>query len=172
MCSGYYDYEKGYDPSFPGIETFKGKIIHPQKWDASISYDNQKVIIIGSGATAVTLAPEMSKRAEKVYMLQRTPTYVINLPAQDAVANFFRKILPANAAYQIVRWKNILMAIIFYSASRKWPRATRNYFLKADFVQHLAQKRHSAPRNLLIGIAYLEFHPQIYLSLRIRNPIA
>jgi len=130
MCSGYYDYEKGYDPEFPGSETFKGQIIHPQKWDASVSYDNKKVIIIGSGATAVTLAPEMSKRAEKVYMLQRTPTYVINLPAQDKVAGFLRKILPANAAYQIVRWKNILMAIIIYSASRKWPRAVKKFIQK------------------------------------------
>ena len=130
MCSGYYDYENGYAPHFSGIETFQGAIIHPQKWDAEIHYENKKVVIIGSGATAVTLVPEMAKKAEKVTMLQRSPTYVISLPSEDKAAHFFRKILPGKVAYDLVRWKNILFALGFYNASRKWPHAIKRLIQK------------------------------------------
>ena len=130
MCSGYYDYDKGYTPEFPGSETFKGAIIHPQKWDNSIEYANKKVVIIGSGATAVTLVPEMSKKAEKVTMLQRSPTYVVSLPSEDKIANFFRKVLPSKLAYSLSRWKNILFSIGFYNASRKWPDGVRKFIQK------------------------------------------
>ncbi|MDZ4847118.1 MAG: NAD(P)/FAD-dependent oxidoreductase [Chitinophagales bacterium] len=130
MCSGYYNYDKGYAPQFPGSESFKGAIIHPQKWDAQINYENKKVVIIGSGATAVTLVPEMAKKAEKVTMLQRSPTYIISLPSEDAVAKILRKILPRKAAYDLVRWKNILFALGFYNASRKWPHAVKKLIQK------------------------------------------
>ena len=129
-CSGYYDYDKGYDPDIKGSETFSGIIVHPQKWDTTINYENKKVIVIGSGATAFTLVPEMAKKAEKVIMLQRSPTYVVNLPSEDIVAKSFQKFLPGNITYSLVRWKNILLAIGFYNASRKWPNGIKKLLLK------------------------------------------
>jgi cation diffusion facilitator CzcD-associated flavoprotein CzcO len=128
-CSGYYDYDKGYLPEFPGIEHFKGTVLHPQQWDESLNYTNKKVVIIGSGATAVTLVPEMSKLAEKVYMLQRTPTYVITLPSEDKIAQNVRKVLPSQMAYDLVRWKNILLSMGFYNAARQWPDAIKKLIL-------------------------------------------
>jgi len=130
MCSGYYNYDNGYTPEFTGAENFKGKIVHPQKWTSDIDYTNKKVVVIGSGATAVTLVPEMSKKADKVVMLQRTPTYIMTLPSVDVVAKFFQKILPAKAAYKVVRWKNVLLGILFFSASRKWPNAVKRLIQK------------------------------------------
>ncbi len=130
MCSGYYDYDKGYTPEFAGCDLFKGTIIHPQKWDSNIDYANKKVVIIGSGATAITLVPEMAKKAEKVIMLQRSPSYVVSLPSKDVIANFFRKVLPSKMAYHLARWKNILFAIGFYNASRKWPEGVRKFIQK------------------------------------------
>ena len=128
-CSGYYDYDKGYLPEFPGLDGFKGTVIHPQQWDESLDYTNKKVVIIGSGATAVTLVPEMSKLAEKVYMLQRTPTYVVTLPSEDKIAQKVRKILPSQMAYDLVRWKNILLSMGFYNAARQWPDAIKKLIL-------------------------------------------
>ena len=129
-CTGYYNYEHGYEPEFPGRKNFKGPVIHPQKWPEDLDYTNKKIIIIGSGATAVTLVPELAKKAEKVYMLQRSPTYIMNLPREDAVANFFKKVLPAKAAYGLSRWKNILISLGLYQASRKYPNAIRNFIKK------------------------------------------
>lgn len=130
MCSGYYSYEEGYLPEFPGYDSFKGKIVHPQFWDSKLNYDNKKVIIIGSGATAVTLVPEMAKKAAKVYMLQRTPTYVVNLPSKDKIALSLRKLLPEETAYNIIRWKNILMSLGFYNAARTWPEPVKKLIQK------------------------------------------
>ena len=130
MCSGYYDYEEGYTPEFPGSESFEGDIIHPQKWDQSIQYAHKKIVIIGSGATAITLAPELSKQAEKVTMLQRSPSYVISLPEKDPVAKLLQAVLPKKAAYGLLRWKNILIALGFYNASRKWPKSVKKLIQK------------------------------------------
>ena len=130
MCSGYYDYEKGYTPLFPGSETFKGKIVHPQNWDQTIIYENKKVVIIGSGATAITLAPNIAKKAEKVFMLQRSPTYIMSLPGEDKLAKIFKKVFPVKLAYQLSRWKNIFFTFGFYSASRKWPKTIKRFILK------------------------------------------
>lgn len=130
MCSGYYNYEQGYLPEFAGYNDFKGRIVHPQKWTPDIDYTNKKVIVIGSGATAVTLVPEMSKLASKVTMLQRTPTYIMTLPSVDKVAGFFQRFLPQKMAYSVVRWKNILLGIFFFNASRKWPKAIGRFIQK------------------------------------------
>lgn len=130
MCSGYYDYEAGYLPQFQGYDDFKGKVVHPQKWASDIDYTKKKVIVIGSGATAVTLVPEMSKKAAKVVMLQRTPTYVVSMPSVDKVAQFFRKMFPEKLAYHLVRWKNILFGIAFFGAARKWPNGVRKLIQK------------------------------------------
>jgi cation diffusion facilitator CzcD-associated flavoprotein CzcO len=130
MCSGYYDYENGYLPEFAGYHNFKGQIIHPQKWTHDINYENKKVVIIGSGATAVTLVPEMAKKAAKVTMLQRTPTYILTLPSVDVVAQFLRKVLPEQTAYNIIRWKNVLIALGLYKASRRFPKAMKKLIQK------------------------------------------
>lgn len=130
MCSGYYDYERGHTPEFPNSPAFRGPIIHPQQWTPEIDYENKRVVVIGSGATAVTLVPEMTKKAAKVIMLQRSPTYIMNLPSEDAVANFLRKVLPGRVAYQLSRWKNILFGVVFYQLSRQWPNLIRRFIQK------------------------------------------
>ena len=129
MCSGYYSYAQGHVPTFAGSEDFAGRIIHPQHWPQDLDYAGKRVIVIGSGATAVTLVPEMAKTAAHVTMLQRSPTYVVSRPAEDAVANWLRRRLPAKAAYGITRWKNVLMGMFFYRMTRKKPAKTKERLL-------------------------------------------
>ena len=121
LCTGYYDYAAGYTPEWPGVETFQGTIVHPQKWPEGLNYDGKRVVVIGSGATAVTLVPALAERAAHVTMLQRSPSYVMSLPAEDRVANLLRPILPARAAYAITRWKNVLLTMFFYTLARRRP---------------------------------------------------
>src|SRR5262249_29521133 len=102
MCSGYYDYAAGYDPKFTGTDRFTGRIVHPQFWPEDLDYGGNRVIVIGRGATAVTLVPEIAKDAGHVTMLQRSPTYVVSRPAEDGLANWLREKLPAMLAYQLV----------------------------------------------------------------------
>jgi monooxygenase len=121
MCSGYYNYAEGYTPQFPGAGRFAGRIVHPQKWTEDIDYANKRVVVIGSGATAVTIVPEMAKTAAHVTMLQRSPTYVISLPAEDFIANGLRRVLPVKLAYLLTRWKNVLFGMLFFQLSRRRP---------------------------------------------------
>jgi cation diffusion facilitator CzcD-associated flavoprotein CzcO len=121
MCAGYYNYESGYRPRFAGEEDFSGLIVHPQFWPEGLDYAGKRVVVIGSGATAVTLVPEMAKTAAKVTMLQRSPTYVVSRPAEDAFANTLRARLPAMLAYRITRWRNVLFGMYFYNLTRKKP---------------------------------------------------
>jgi monooxygenase len=121
MCSGYYNYNEGYTPQFAGLERFAGRIVHPQKWTSDIDYANKRVVVIGSGATAVTIVPEMSKTAARVTMLQRSPTYVISMPAEDFIANGLRRVLPVKLAYLLTRWKNVLFGMLFFQLSRRRP---------------------------------------------------
>jgi cation diffusion facilitator CzcD-associated flavoprotein CzcO len=147
MCSGYYSYESGYTPVFPGAENFKGRIVHPQKWTEDIDYKGKRVIVIGSGATAVTLVPEMAKDAAHVTMLQRSPTYVVSRPDQDALANTFRKYLPSKVAYGLTRWKNVLFGMYFFRLARKKPKQVKDYILKM-VGEHLGEdyvKKHFTP---------------------------
>src|SRR5947199_1933589 len=125
MCSGYYNYAEGYMPQFPGTERFAGRMVHPQKWTEDIDYIGKRVVVIGSGATAVTLLPEIAKQAAHVTMLQRSPTYIISMPAEDRIANWLRRHLPARAAYGITRWKNVLLGIWFYRFCRRNPKRAR-----------------------------------------------
>jgi cation diffusion facilitator CzcD-associated flavoprotein CzcO len=134
-CSGYYDYNKGYEPEFPGIENFKGIKIHPQKWTEDLSYENKKIIVIGSGATAVTLVPELSKKAAKVTMLQRSPTYIMSLPRKDKLAERIKKIFSPKTAYRLIRWKNIRIGQWFYQACQRWPNMMKKYILKKAKAQ-------------------------------------
>jgi len=130
MCSGYYKYAEGYSPTFAGSDLFKGRIVHPQKWTADVDYAGKQVVVIGSGATAVTLVPEMAKTAAHVTMLQRSPTYVISLPARDRIANVLRKLLPAKVAYAMVRWKNVSFGMLFFWLSRHTPNTIKSMILR------------------------------------------
>jgi cation diffusion facilitator CzcD-associated flavoprotein CzcO len=130
LCGGYYDYAQGYTPEFPGHSTFKGRIVHPQHWPADLDYAGQRVVVIGSGATAVTLVPEMARTAAHVTMLQRSPTYVVARPAQDRFADRLRARLPARLAYRIVRWKNVLTGMYFYRLTRRKPAQAKAAIVK------------------------------------------
>ena len=121
MCSGYYSYDKGHTPHFEGIDDYKGRIVHPQNWPTDLGYTNRKIVVIGSGATAVTLVPELAKTASHVTMLQRSPTYIVARPSQDAIATWLRKRLPGGLAHTLTRWKNVLLAIAFYKYARSYP---------------------------------------------------
>ncbi|MGV3572592.1 MAG: flavin-containing monooxygenase [Ramlibacter sp.] len=131
FCSGYYDYAHGYEPAFAGRETFRGRIVHPQQWPADLDHAGRKVVVIGSGATAVTLLPELARQAAHVTMLQRSPSYIIALPARDAIGAALQRLLPARAAYHLIRWKNILLTMALYQFARRWPAAAKRLLLKA-----------------------------------------
>ncbi|HNG34448.1 MAG TPA: NAD(P)/FAD-dependent oxidoreductase [Blastocatellia bacterium] len=119
MCSGYYSYDAGYTPDFPGVEQFQGTIIHPQQWPKD--YAGKRVVIIGSGATAVTLVPSMAETAKHVTMVQRSPTYMVALPGSDAVANGLRRVFPEKVVYALTRWKNVLFGMLIYQLSQRRP---------------------------------------------------
>ena len=130
LCTGYYDYENGYTPEWPGVETYKGQIVHPQKWPEDLDYKGKRVVVIGSGATAVTLVPAMAETASHVTMLQRSPTYIVTLPTEDAIANFLRRYLPDRTAYALTRWKNVIRQMFFYVLSRKRPEIMKRLINK------------------------------------------
>ncbi len=121
LNSGYYRYDQGYTPEFPGIERFGGQVIHPQHWPEDLDYAGKRVVVIGSGATAVTLVPAMAEGAAQVTMLQRSPTYVVSMPGEDGIAIGLRRFLPEKAVYAIVRWKNVLLQGLSYRLSRRRP---------------------------------------------------
>ena len=129
MCSGYYDYAGGYCPDFPGAQDFEGQIVHPQHWPEVLDYAGKRVVVIGSGATAVTLVPSMAETAAHVTMLQRTPTYMVSRPGQDKVANALRKVLPSRIAYGLTRWKNVLFGMYFYNKTRTNPAGVNQWVL-------------------------------------------
>ncbi|MFW9616003.1 flavin-containing monooxygenase [Aquabacterium sp.] len=124
-AAGYYRYDQGFTPRFEGIDNFKGQVIHPQHWPENLNYRGKRVVVIGSGATAVTLIPSMAKDAQHVTMLQRTPTYVMTLPAKDPIANLARKLLPADKAYAFARRKNIGLQRGIWRFCQKYPNAAR-----------------------------------------------
>lgn len=124
-CAGYYDYDRGYTPEFPGLSSFSGQVVHPQFWPEDLDYTGKRVIVIGSGATAVTLVPAMAKQAERVTMLQRSPTWISAVPGRDKYADKIRELLPPNLAHRLIRTKNILFAIGFYQYCRRRPDSAR-----------------------------------------------
>ena len=129
MCSGYYKYEEGYTPEFTGTRDFAGLIVHPQKWPEHLDYVGKRVVVIGSGATAVTLVPELARTAGHVTMLQRSPTYVVSRPAQDGLANKLRQHLPPSLAYHLIRWRNVLFGMYFFQLSRRKPARVKELIL-------------------------------------------
>jgi monooxygenase len=121
LCTGYYDYERGYTPLWRGVERFRGTIIHPQKWPENLDYGGKRIVVIGSGATAITLVPAIAERAAHVTMLQRSPSYIVTRPGEDVMANLLRRCLPDRAVYGVTRWKNVLLGTFFYNLARKRP---------------------------------------------------
>ena len=136
LCSGYYRYDAAHAPKFVGTERFAGRIVHPQWWPADLDYSGKRVVVIGSGATAVTLVPALAEKAAHVTMLQRSPSYIASLPAKDPIADRLRKVLPAKAAHGAVRTKNVLMGLALYQFCRRFPRAAGK-LLKSQVEQRL-----------------------------------
>jgi len=130
ICGGYYDYDQPYLPDFPGLERFSGTFFHAQHWPEDLDYEGKRVVVIGSGATAMTIVPALTDKAEHVTMLQRSPTYVISLPAEDPIANFLRRHLPERTAYAITRWKNVLLQSLTYRLSRRRPEFVKRAIRK------------------------------------------
>jgi monooxygenase len=142
LCTGYYEHAEGYMPGWPGMERFAGRIVHPQKWPEDLRYDGKRVVVIGSGATAVTIVPAMAARAAHVLMLQRSPTYVVARPSDEAIAHRLGRWLPARLTHAAVRWKNILLQMYLYRVSRRKPRAVRAQIIK--FAQAEVGPEHNA----------------------------
>ena len=130
MCSGYYSYKSGYTPDITGLQDFNGTVIHPQAWPKDLDYAGKRVVVIGSGATAMTLVPAMASTAAHVTMLQRSPTYVVARPDHDAVADVLRKFLPSKMAYSLTRWKNTSMQQLIYKRTRTKPQQVKDALLK------------------------------------------
>ena len=129
MCCGYYSYDKPHHPRFEGEEHFKGRIVLPQFWPKDLDYINKRIVVVGSGATAVTLVPALAEKAAHVTMLQRSPAYIMNLPNSDRLFTGLRKWLPANLAYKITRWRNLALAIISYRLFRIFPKKARQLLM-------------------------------------------
>jgi cation diffusion facilitator CzcD-associated flavoprotein CzcO len=129
ICSGYINHAAGHMPEFPGIQRFAGRVVHPQQWTDDVEHAGQRVVVIGSGATAMTLLPELAKRAAHVTMLQRSPTYVLAQPQRDRIANALRLLLPNAAAHRVARWKNVLKGTLFFSAARRYPERVKQFLI-------------------------------------------
>jgi monooxygenase len=125
VCSGYYRYDEGYTPRFAGVERYAGRVVHPQHWPRDLDVTGKRIVVIGSGATAVTLVPALARDAAHVTMVQRSPSYILALPTHDRVADLLRAVLPARAAYALVRWKNVGFTVFAYELSRRRPRLAK-----------------------------------------------
>ncbi|MFN8125909.1 MAG: NAD(P)/FAD-dependent oxidoreductase [Candidatus Nanopelagicales bacterium] len=126
-CTGYYDYDNGYTPDLPGLASFAGPVVHAQHWPADLDYAGKRVVVVGSGATAVTIVPAMAATAGRVTMLQRSPTHILPLPATDPIADWARRRLPAKAAYRMIRTKNVLVQQLSFQFSRRRPEVMRRF---------------------------------------------
>src|SRR5690606_15616134 len=128
-CTGYYKYDAGYTPEIPGIDKFRGEVIHPQQWPENFDYSGKRVVVIGSGATAVTLVPAMTDKAAHVTMLQRSPSYVVSLPEGDSISALLRRFLPETWVYRLARTRNVALQMIFYPLPKVCPGLARNVLL-------------------------------------------
>ncbi len=129
-CTGYYRYDRGYLPDFAGMERFEGTLVHPQAWPADLDYAGKRIVVIGSGATAVTLIPALAGTAGHVTMLQRSPSYITSLPAEDPMADFLRRVLPPGMSGPVVRWVKALTTQAFYQLSRRRPELVKRLLRK------------------------------------------
>jgi monooxygenase len=125
LATGYYDYESGHEVELPGRDQFSGEVVHPQHWPEGMPVRGRRVVVLGSGATAVTLVPALAAEGAAVTMLQRSPGYVVALPSRDLVADALRTVLPAGAAHRVVRGKNVVTGSLAYAALRRWPEGGR-----------------------------------------------
>ena len=130
MCTGYYDYAQGYTPDWPGFARFQGCVVHPQQWPQNLDYAGKRIVVIGSGATAVTLVPALAERAAHVVMVQRSPTYIVSRPSEDALGNWLHRRLPVHLADRLTRWKNIALGTYFYQLARRRPEKVRAAILQ------------------------------------------
>jgi cation diffusion facilitator CzcD-associated flavoprotein CzcO len=149
MCSGYYSYRHGHEPELPGRDRFGGLVVHPQSWPEDLDYTNRRVVVIGSGATAVTLVPAMAERAAHVTMLQRSPTYMVSRPDEDAVANALRALLPDRLAYALTRWKNVRLQQWVYRQTRTRPERVKKKLLdwvRKELPASFDVEKHLTPR--------------------------
>ncbi len=135
VCSGYYRYDKGYTPSFDGVEDFAGQVVHPQHWPEDLDYADKRVVVIGSGATAITLVPSMSATAAHVTMVQRSPSYVLSLPGKDIIADKLIGKVPARFLFPALRWKNVLTAMLAFQLSRRAPKVMKTLLRKGVLAQ-------------------------------------
>ena len=131
LCSGYYRYDAGHTPTWPGQESFCGRVVHPQHWPADLELEGRRVVVVGSGATAVTLVPALAQAGAQVTMLQRSPSYLLTLPGDDPVARLLRRVLPERQACAATRWKNVRMSSAIYRLSRRYPQRVRARLLSA-----------------------------------------
>ena len=145
MCAGYYSYDKPHEPKFPEVEQFKGQMVHPQFWPENLDYQDKQVVIVGSGATAMTLVPAMADKAKKVTMLQRSPTYVISRPSIDWLANGLKWLLPINWAYNLTRLKNTLYQEWLFKIARRYPKFAK--FLLLNKVRRQLGKDYDVSKH-------------------------
>jgi len=129
-CTGYYRYDQGFTPDFPDAEKFTGQIVHPQLWPQDLDYTGKRIVVIGSGATAITLVPSLAKTAGHVTMLQRSPTYVLSRPDEDAVSQKLRRWFPEQLAYDLTRWKNVTAQAMLFQLSRRFPNYVKKLIRK------------------------------------------
>jgi len=149
LCGGYYSYDKPYMPKFPKQDRFEGQVIHPQFWDESLDYSDKKVIVIGSGATAVTLVPAIAKNAAHVTMLQRSPSYVVSAPGEDSWSQALNKIFPIRLTYFLIRWKNIFRTSLGFYLSRKYPERVKDRLInlvQEELGNDYDVEKHFTPR--------------------------
>jgi cation diffusion facilitator CzcD-associated flavoprotein CzcO len=159
MCAGYYDYDQGYLPDFVGKERFQGQVVHPQHWPEDLDYEGKRVVVIGSGATAVTLVPAMAKRAAHVTMLQRSPTYIVSAPDRDPLADWLRTRVSEKSAYAVTRWKNVIVTMGLYNYCKAFPERSKNLIMgmakrqlrgKVDVEPHFSPSYHPWDQRLCL----------------------
>ena len=148
QCSGYYNYDAGFTPDFDGRDRFPGPVVHPQFWPEDLEYSDKKVIIIGSGATAVTLLPKIAEKAEHVTMLQRSPTYMVTAPATDPLSTKLRQYFPEKFVYRALRWRNVVRGMVMFWYMRKKPERAKDLLiglLKPQLDPDYDIERHFTP---------------------------
>jgi cation diffusion facilitator CzcD-associated flavoprotein CzcO len=146
FCSGYYDYQRGHEPGWPGLASLAGRVVHPQHWPEDLDYAGKRIVVIGSGATAITLIPSLVRQAAHVTMLQRSPSYIMALPGRDALGRTLQRVLPRKLAYRLIRWKNILLSTAFFQFSRRRPQAARRFLVDQARKRSGVEEKHLQPR--------------------------
>lgn len=148
LCTGYYDYDSGHYPQIPGLEEFGGRVIHPQHWPQDFNYENRTIVVVGSGSTATTLVPELAKKASLVTMLQRSPSYIAEVPTRDPWAEFLHRFLPRPLASAILRWKGILYQTLTFGLARRYPAMFRKILTKPwqELFGEQYVRQHFTPR--------------------------